>query len=794
MTVRARHARGAVTGRKPGGISLPFAVALVSTFATSVTSAFASDNPQKLPPPADVKIVFDRDIRPILESSCLRCHMAPKPRSHFRLDDRQDALDGGDNNTNDIVPGNSRGSLLIAYVAGTVPDLKMPPPGRGDRLTPEQISLLRAWIDQGASWATTNRPPPPDVILEPMIGGFDVHGNESKFREIQGTRQGASGGANTFSFEQVTPDERISLSGRAVVPDNDFDVIFALEETGRGFIHAGFDQWRKYYATDGGYDPRVVTPGFNFNRDLYVDNGRAWSDFGIDMPHGTAIFGYEYQYQKGDEATLDWGRASGKAIYPATQSLDEKTHILKFDLTQTFDDWCLENNARLEFFALNNQDGEEYVSGANATRVASITVKDAFHQTEGMDTLTIQKQLWDWWFVDGGFYYSKLNGDDFFNQTTVFPALTTQLSSQQITLSRESEIFSFANLFTPLNGLALSLGTQNEWTRESGFGESIPGLQLATNVPAGSTLSEFKASQNANVRYLKIPFTVVSGDAQFSEDNYGIEQYQDTQDLQRQTAANNFQYDLKTGFSTSPWQTADLTMQYERQSSLTTYNQLQDIWLGIPGPTNGYPAFILDRAMTSDEFETKLVLRPLIWLKTTLTYQLTETDYSSKTDPFRIPSTIAPGGFIVDGHCDMQTCGISATATPWRPFYFLGAFTYSHSRLETANNGDPSVVPYEGNIFTVNATAALLISSKSSLQLSYYFSCADYAQNNAATAVPDGLNYQRHDLIAGITRQLTRNLAGTLRYEFSQYTEPSSGGMNNFSANGIMAVLTWRWP
>jgi hypothetical protein len=790
----ARRARGAVRSRKPGRISHPFAVALLSSFATAFTTAFASDNPQKLPPPADVKIVFDRDIRPILESSCLRCHAAPKPRSHFRLDNREDALDGGDNNTNDIVPGNSRDSVLIAYVAGNVPDMKMPPPGRGDRLTPKQISLLRAWIDQGASWATTNRPPPPNIVLEPMIGGFDVHGNESKFREIQGTRQGVSGGANIFSFEQVTPDERISLSGRAVVPDNDFDVIFALEETGGGFIHAGFDQWRKYYATDGGYDPTVVTPGFNFNRDLYVDNGRAWSDFGIDMPHGTAIFGYEYQYQQGDEATLDWGRASGKAIYPATQSLDEKTHILKFDLTQTFDDWRLENNARLEFYTLNNQDGEEYVSGAHATRVESITVKDTYHQTEGMDTLTIQKQLWDWWFVDGGFYYSKLNGDDFFAQTTVFPAFTTQLSSQQITLTRESEIFSFANLFTPLNGLALSLGTQNEWTRETGFGESIPDLQLATNVPAGSTLSEFKASQNANVRYLKIPFTVVSGDAQFSEDNYGIEQDQDTEDLQRQTAANNFHYDLKTGFSTSPWQTTDLTMQYERQSSLTTYNQLQDIWLGIPGATNGYPAFILDRAITSDEFETKLVLRPLIWLKTTLTYQLTETDYSSKTDPFPVPSTIAPGGFIVAGHCDMQTWGISATATPWRPFYFLGAFTYSHSRLETANNGDPSVVPYEGNIFTVNATAALLVSSKSSLQLSYYFSCADYAQNNAATAVPDGLNYQRHDLIAGITRQLTRNLSGTLRYEFSQYTEPSSGGMNNFSANGIMAVLTWRWP
>ncbi len=738
-------------------------------------------------------VVFDRDIRPIFESSCLRCHVPPKPRSGFRLDVREEALTGGDDNTNDIVPGDSRDSQLIAYVTGQVPDMQMPPPGRGNRLTPQQINLLRAWIDQGANWTTTNCPPPPNLVLEPMVRGFDVHGNESKFREIQETHQGPSGGAEDFYFEQKSPDETISLSGRAIVPDNDFNVQLALEEAGGGFIHGGFDQWRKYYAADGGYDPAVVPSGFNLNRDLYVDNGRAWADFGLDLPRGEMVFGYEYQYTRGNEATLDWGNANGVNIYPATQSLNEQTHVLKFNLTQDFDDWRLENDARLEFYSQNNQDMETSLVGS--TPGDFVNTGDKYHQTQGMDTLTLQKQLWDWWFVDGGFYYSKLNGDDFFNQTTLIPAfgINSQLSSQQITLNRESEIFSIANLFSPTHYLTLSLGTQNEWTRESGFSDSIPDLELGGNVPADSSLTQFKASQNANFRFVKIPFTVFSGDAQFSEENYGIDWDQDTEDLQRQTAANNFRYGLKTGFSTSPWPTADLAVQYERQFSTTSYNQLEDIWLGIPGPTNGYPAFILDRTIASDQFETKLVLSPLLWLKTTLTYQITESDYSSVTDPF-VTTVIAPGGFIVDGHYDLHTVGVSATATPFRPIYFLGAFTWSHSRLETANNGDPSVVPYEGNIFTLNATAAWRFSPKASLQLSYYFSSADYAQNNAAAGAPEGLNYRRHDLIAGLTRQLTKNLSGTLRYEFSQYTEPSSGNINNFSANGIMAMLSYRWP
>ena len=91
-----------------------------------------------LPPPAAAKIEFERDIRPIFEANCLRCHGPQTEKSHFRLDLPAAALAGGDENTNDIVPGHSAQSWLIRYVARQVPDLEMPPPDRGNPLTPEQ--------------------------------------------------------------------------------------------------------------------------------------------------------------------------------------------------------------------------------------------------------------------------------------------------------------------------------------------------------------------------------------------------------------------------------------------------------------------------------------------------------------------------------------------------------------------------------------------------------------------------------------------------------------------------------
>ncbi len=539
-----------------------------------------------------------------------------------------------------------------------------------------------------------------------------------------------------------------------------------------------------------------------------MDNGNAWVDFGLNLPRWPEIvFGYQVQYRKGDESTLDWGYANGKNIYPATQSLDEQTHTIKLDIKANLNDWLFENIARIDYYNAQNEGAEAAILFGGTSPDNFITTRDNYRQVQGMDTFTLQKQLFDWWFLDGGFYYSKLTGNDYFSQTNAIPSFSsiTVLTSQEITLNRQSEIFSFANLFSPLSYLTFSLGTQNEWTRETGFSEGIPDLELggAVNVPVNSSLDELKASQSANFRFTKIPFTIISGDVQFSEDYYDINQTEgaDGADLQHQAAANNFRYDAKTGFSTSPWPAVDLTVQVERQSSDTEYDQLVDqfgdLFIDVSGPTNGYPGFILNRTIISDQFETKLDLRPAVWLKTTLTYQIADTDYSSKTDPAYDPflgEIVSEGGSIADGHYNLQTYGISATLTPFRRLYFYGAFTYSYSQVVTADNGDPSIAPYQGNIFTVNGMATCLLNPKTSLQLSYVFSSADYSQNNAVAGVPAGLDYQHHNLIVGLTRKLTKNLSGALNYEYALYKEPSTANANNYSANAIMASFTYRWP
>ncbi|MDB6174810.1 MAG: hypothetical protein JWL59_4121 [Chthoniobacteraceae bacterium] len=105
---------------------------------------------EKLPPAIVRPVDFLKDIQPIFEAKCAKCHGPEKQKGGYRLDSKAAALTGGDEHAPNILPGKSAESPLIQFVAGLDPEMKMP--SKGEPLTAEQIGLLRAWIDQGAVW------------------------------------------------------------------------------------------------------------------------------------------------------------------------------------------------------------------------------------------------------------------------------------------------------------------------------------------------------------------------------------------------------------------------------------------------------------------------------------------------------------------------------------------------------------------------------------------------------------------------------------------------------------------
>ncbi len=92
-------------------------------------------------------IDFNRDVRPILESSCLECHGPKEAKEGFRVDEKDTLLSY-------LEPGDlAASSLWTDYLTTADEEMKMPPVGQNKPLTGAQLATLKLWIEEGAQWA-----------------------------------------------------------------------------------------------------------------------------------------------------------------------------------------------------------------------------------------------------------------------------------------------------------------------------------------------------------------------------------------------------------------------------------------------------------------------------------------------------------------------------------------------------------------------------------------------------------------------------------------------------------------
>jgi len=138
---------------------LLLAIAISAALGFAVARADDDDATPAKPatlPPVSTKtgVTFDTDIKPIFQANCMKCHdsqSTKKPKAGLALDTRAGVMKGSRDGAV-VNVGDSAHSDLVLAVAhiGDDPDNFMPKGKNAKMLTPEQIGLIRAWIDQGA--------------------------------------------------------------------------------------------------------------------------------------------------------------------------------------------------------------------------------------------------------------------------------------------------------------------------------------------------------------------------------------------------------------------------------------------------------------------------------------------------------------------------------------------------------------------------------------------------------------------------------------------------------------------
>jgi WD40 repeat protein len=125
---------------------------LIPAFVVTMPlSALAATIPVK-DLPAGKSVDFNADVLPFLSDNCISCHSKSTRKAGLNLETPKDILKGGDSGAS-VVPGKGAESLLLKVSNHEEEDTAMPPKDnkvKAKNLTPEQLGILKRWIDEGA--------------------------------------------------------------------------------------------------------------------------------------------------------------------------------------------------------------------------------------------------------------------------------------------------------------------------------------------------------------------------------------------------------------------------------------------------------------------------------------------------------------------------------------------------------------------------------------------------------------------------------------------------------------------
>jgi hypothetical protein len=129
------------------------------------------------------KVDFAKDVWPVLEQQCVKCHGADKQKGKLRLDSLEASIKGGKGGPALVKGDSAKSEMLRRVILPKSDDDFMP--SEGEPLSKEAIEKIRAWIDSGAEWpahvvAKKSEPDRPVIPAPVLPADFKPASGEAK--------------------------------------------------------------------------------------------------------------------------------------------------------------------------------------------------------------------------------------------------------------------------------------------------------------------------------------------------------------------------------------------------------------------------------------------------------------------------------------------------------------------------------------------------------------------------------------------------------------------------------------
>ena len=227
----------------------------------AVAAVIAGVSPVRAADPVD----FNKQVKPLLELNCIKCHGEEQQKGKLRLDTREAALKGGSSGAA-LVPGKAADSKLYTTTILAPDHDDVMPPKKEVKLKPVQTAILKDWIDQGANW-------PAGVVLK-TVRRVDF------VKDIQ----------PIFEFNCVACHRDGYVKGSLRMDTR--ELTFKGGESGVGIVPGKPKESRIYTSTILGVDDEGVMPpkakGGPLPKDV-TDLIAGWIEQGADWPDGLVL-------------------------------------------------------------------------------------------------------------------------------------------------------------------------------------------------------------------------------------------------------------------------------------------------------------------------------------------------------------------------------------------------------------------------------------------------------------------------------------------------------------------------
>jgi hypothetical protein len=641
------------------------------------------------------------------------------------------------------------------------------------------------------------------------VGGTLFNGRRAAYQQRTGLPDGAFGGIEGFHFEQVVGEEgRFRVEGRGIFDNHDYALRFDLTLPEKGFLRAGYREYRHWSDPAGGWFPPTQGWYDLYSGALAYDEREVFVEAGLRLPKVPQFtLRYSHSERDGQKDSTIWGETSQtgdrgpRSIVPGIYDLNRIRDLVMADLAHTLGKTRVGVGFRYE--RQDNDDARwlRRYPGEGPADDRYVTQRDRATADLFGAHATTETPLSDRVKFTAAYGYTDLNSD--LGGYRVYGAAFDPDLAQRLPAAGTYENLVGGSLMrqhvgnlnlmarlTDVLVLVPSVRVESRQTDSESVFDAPAAPFSPSTYAAASERSLLDVAEALEARYTGLTNWVFYARGWWLQGSGDLDERlanrtTATEVLFRSTDDNRHAQKYTAGANWYPLRRLSLGAEYYRKIRENDYDHLRDSTPNGPDSINRLPAYLRAQEFTTDDVNCRVTWRPRANLTLVGRYDLQLSEVETRADGRPQLESADLTSHIGSG---------SVSWVPWARLYLQGTLSYVYDRTETpAAALVPAVQNAENDYWTAQVTAGLACDDRTDLELQYVYYRADNYADNSEFGQPYGAGAEEHGISAGLVRRLSARVQLALRYGFYTSRDALAGGQRDYDAHLIYSTLRYRF-